>query len=165
MERQLQLANFKQMQVSIREEATRWLGLLELGLLRDEAKPTESPRQGQIDNEVGPKGLGLKKQHQNVLKAKGKEITHQENCGSSVITYSRRTQPRQMIHTGVTTETLAETVEQGQKTPMTTLDLVLEPELTGTGSEMLGNNVVRLVKIMEKKMGLNLRVSMVSLGV
>jgi len=82
-----------------------------------------------------------------------------------VITYSRRTQPRQMIHTGVTTETLAETVEQGQKTPMTTLDLVLEPELTGTGSEMLGNNVVRLVKIMEKKMGLNLRVSMVSLGV
>jgi len=47
-----------------------------LGLLRDEAKPTESPRQGQTDNEVGPEGLDLKKQDQNVLKAKGKEITH-----------------------------------------------------------------------------------------
>jgi hypothetical protein len=107
VERQLQLANFKQMLVSIREEATRWLGLLELGLLRDEAKPTESPRQGQTSNEVGPEGLGLKKQDQNVLKAKGKEITHQENCGNSVITYSHRTQPRQMVQTGVTTETLA----------------------------------------------------------
>lgn len=61
VERQLQLANFKQMLVSIREEATRWLGLLELGPLRDEAKPTESPRQGQTDNEVGLKGLGHKK--------------------------------------------------------------------------------------------------------
>jgi len=142
VERQLQLANFKQMLVSIREEATRWLGLLELGLLRDEAKPTESPRQGQTSNEVGPEGLGLKKQDQNVLKAKGKEITHQENCGNSVITYSHRTQPRQMVQTGVTTETLAETVEQGQKMPMTTLEVVPKPELTGTGSEMLGNSVV-----------------------
>jgi hypothetical protein len=43
-----------------------------------------------------------------------------------------------MVQTGVTTETLAETVEQGQKTPMTTLEVVPEPELTGTMSEMLG---------------------------
>jgi hypothetical protein len=58
VERQLQLANFKQMLVSIREEATRWLGLLELGLLRDEVKLTESPSQGQTENEVGQEGFG-----------------------------------------------------------------------------------------------------------
>jgi hypothetical protein len=56
-----------------------------------------------------------------------------------------------MVQTGVTTETLAEIVEQSQKTLTTTLEVVPEPELTGTGSEMLGNSAVRLVKIMEKK--------------
>jgi hypothetical protein len=149
VERQIQLANFKQMLVYIREEATRWLGLLELGPLRGEAKPTESPRQGQTDNEVGPEGLGFKMQDQNVLKAKGKEITHQDNSGSSTITYRCRTQSRQMVQIGVTTETVAETVEQGQKTPMMMLEVVPEPEVNGIGSRMMGNSVVRLVKIME----------------
>jgi len=68
--------------VSIREEATRWLDLLEMGLLRDEAKLTESPRQGQTENEVGQEGLGLMTQDQDVIKAKGKEVAHQDNCGS-----------------------------------------------------------------------------------
>jgi hypothetical protein len=86
-----------------------------------------------------------------VPEAKGKEATYQDNYGSSAITYSRRTRFKQMVQTGPTTETLAETAEQIQKMPMTMLEVVPEPELTGKGSGMLGNSAVRLTKIMEKK--------------
>jgi len=150
VERQLQLANFKQMLVSIREEATRWLGLLEMGMLRDEAKLTESPRQGQTENEVGQEGLGLMTQDQDVTKAKGKEVAHQDICGSPQITYRRRIQSKQTVQNGATTETVAETVEERQKTPMTMLEVVSELDPLGSGSGMLGNRAVRLVKIMEE---------------
>jgi hypothetical protein len=85
-----------------------------------------------------------------VIKAKGKEIAHQDNYGISPITYRRQIHSRQMVQTRVTTETVVETVEQAKKTPMTMLEVVPEPETTDTGSGMLGNRVVRLVKIMEK---------------
>jgi hypothetical protein len=65
-----------------------------------------------------------------VLKAKGKEITHQDNSGSSPITYKRQTQFRQMVRNGVTMETVVETVEQGQKTLMMMLEVVPEQRLT-----------------------------------
>ncbi len=53
VEGKLQLANLKQMLLSIREETNRWLGLLYLGLLWDEANHTASLRQSPIVNEMG----------------------------------------------------------------------------------------------------------------
>jgi len=58
VEGKLQLANLKQMLLSIREETNRWLGLLDLGLLWDEANPTASLRQGPIINEMGLRKRG-----------------------------------------------------------------------------------------------------------
>jgi len=150
VEGQLQLANFKQLLVSIREEATRWLSLLELGLLRDEVKPTESPSQGQTDNEVGQEGLGLIAQDQEVIKAKGKEAAYQENCGSPQLTYKHRNQPRQTAQAGVTTESVEEMVEQRQRTPMNMLEVVSDPVHSGTGSRRLGSRAVRLGTTMEE---------------
>jgi hypothetical protein len=54
------------MLLSIREETNRWLGLLDLGLLWDEANHTASLRQSPIVKEIGlsrkeeNKGLGQK---------------------------------------------------------------------------------------------------------
>jgi len=94
VEGKLQLDNLKQMLLSIQEETNRWLGLLDLGLLWDEANPTASLRQGPIINEMGlsgkeeNRGLGQKLQELVLLKAKGKEVmeAHQDKNGSPVIT-------------------------------------------------------------------------------
>jgi hypothetical protein len=48
----------KQMLLSIREETNRWLGLLDLGLLWDEANHTASLRQSPIVNEMGLRKRG-----------------------------------------------------------------------------------------------------------
>jgi hypothetical protein len=58
VEGKLQLANLKQMLLSIREETNRWLGLLYLGLLWDEANHTASLRQSPIVNEMGLRKRG-----------------------------------------------------------------------------------------------------------
>jgi hypothetical protein len=58
MEGKLQLENLKQMLISIREEVARWLGLINLGLLRDEAMLTAGPRQSPTNNEVALSGEG-----------------------------------------------------------------------------------------------------------
>jgi hypothetical protein len=98
-QQKLQLENLKQMLISIREEAARWLGLIDLGLLRDEAMLIAGPRQGPTNNEVvlsgevENRGLGhLKEQALGLRKAKGKEVieAHRETIGSPAITiYSR----------------------------------------------------------------------------
>lgn len=150
VEGQLQLAKFKQLLVSIREEATRWLGLLELGLLRDEVKSSESPSQGQTDNEVGQEVLGSIAQDHQVLKAKGKEAAFQENCGSPQLTFKRRYQPRQTAQSGLTTESVEEMVEQRQKTPKNMLEVVSDPVHSGTGSGSLGSKAVRVGMLMEE---------------
>lgn len=59
VEGKLQLENLKQMLISIRDEDARWLGLIDLGLLRDEAMFTAGPRQGPTNNEVALSGEGV----------------------------------------------------------------------------------------------------------
>jgi len=150
VEGQLQLAKFKQMIVSIREEATRWLGYLELGLQRDEVKSIESPSKGQTDNEVGQEVLGFIAQDQEVIKAKGKEAVVQENCGSPQLTYKRRYQPRQTAQTGLTTELVEERVGQRQISPKSMLEVTSDPVHSGTGSGRLGSRAVRVGISMEE---------------
>jgi len=102
VEGKLQLANLKQMLLSIREETNRWLGLLDLGLLWDEANHTASLRQGPTVNEMGlsgkeeNRGLGQKLQDLVLQKAKGKEVmeAHHDKNVSPAITYSRRIQSK-----------------------------------------------------------------------
>jgi len=57
-QQKLQLENLKQMLISIREEVARWLGLINLGLLRDEAMLPAGPRQSPTNNEVALSGEG-----------------------------------------------------------------------------------------------------------
>jgi hypothetical protein len=55
VEGNLQLENLK-MLISIREEAVRWLGLIDLGLGRDEAMLTAGPMQSPTNKEVALSG-------------------------------------------------------------------------------------------------------------
>jgi hypothetical protein len=139
VEGQLQLAEFKKLLVSIREEVTRWLGRLELGLLRDEVKSIESPNKGQTDNEVGQVALGFIAQDQEGIKDKGKEAAVQEFCGSPQLTYKRRVLLRQKVQTGSTTESVEEKAEQRQISPMSSLEVISDPVHSGSGSGRLGS--------------------------
>jgi len=149
-EGQLQLAKFKNLLLSIREEATRWLGFLELGLRRDEAKSTDSPSKGQTDNEMGQEALGFREQDQEVTKAKGKHAAVQEIDGSPQLTYKRRYQRRQSAQTGMSTESVEELVEQRQITPNSMLEVVSDPVHSGSESEGLGSRAVRVGTSLEE---------------
>jgi len=58
VEGNLHLENLKKMLISIREEDARWLGLIDLGLVRDEAMLIAGPIQGPTYNKVALLGEG-----------------------------------------------------------------------------------------------------------
>lgn len=133
VEGQTQLADFKKLLVSIREEVTRWLDRLELG------RVFVSPNQGQTDIEVGQVALGSSAQDQERIKEKGKEAAAQELCGSPQLTYKRRVLLKQKIQAGSSTESVEEKAEQRQISPMRSLEVSSELAQPGSGSGRLGS--------------------------
>jgi hypothetical protein len=132
-EGQRQLADFKNLLVSIRDEVTRWLDRLELG------RVIVSPNKGQTDIEVGQVALGSPAQDQQGNKEKGKEAAAQEICGSPQLTYKRRVPLRQKIHAGSTTVSGEEKAEQRQISPLRSLEVSSELAHPGSGSGGLGS--------------------------
>jgi hypothetical protein len=58
VEGSLLLENLKKMLISFREVAARWLGLIKLGLVRDEVVLIAGPIQGPTNNELALSGEG-----------------------------------------------------------------------------------------------------------